>query len=291
MKTENIVLIILLTAALFLLISHLSVNNIEFSRYNTGWNGTSAFFDLPDRHITEDITDTSSLPGRKNSTLLVIAPQEQYSSSTLSDYLTFIQEGNTLFLADDFGTGNTLLQGIGSSILILPGILSSVDRAYNDSYAIVTYPDRDHPLTRNVSSLIIDKGAALEGGEPLMRTTLMSWIDADKNGRITKKEILGKYTVLSHEKIGKGEVIVLSDPSVFINAMGALEEKWDNRRFLDNVVRMNDHLLIDQTGSRTADTDGYSMIMQYLRSSPLGTLIFIGLLLIGLVITLQRKIL
>lgn len=291
MKTNYIIVLLLLTAALFLLLFHLSANNLEFSRYNNGWNGTAGFFDLPDRHNFEDITNSSTLPGRKNSTLLVVAPTNLYSDRELSEYRSFVKEGNILFLADDFGTGNKLLEGIGSSIRINPGILSSVDRAYNDSYAIVTYPDGDHQITRNVSSLVLNRGAALEGGDPLMKTTLMSWIDTDKDRRITKKEMLGKYTVLTHEPIGKGEIIVLSDPSVFINAMSALDEKWDNRRFIDNVIRNNDHLLVDQINSKTADTDGYSMVMQNLKSSSLFTILFSGLLLFGLIIIIKKRIL
>jgi hypothetical protein len=164
-----------------------------------------------------------------------------------------------------------------------------VDRAYNDSYAIVTYPDRDHSLIGDVSSLLLDKGAALEGGEPLMKTTPMSWIDTDNNGRITKREILGKYTVLSHEEMGKGEVIVLSDPSIFINAMVSSGERWGNRKFLENLTLMDDKLLVDLTGTRIADADGYSMVMMNLRNSPLMTLIFISLLLFCLLIQGWRK--
>lgn len=289
MKTENGIALLLIVAAVFLLISHLSTNNLEFSRYNAGWNGTSDFFDLQNRHTTEDITNTSSLSGKQNSTLLIIAPKKPYSAYELSDYRSYIQRGNIIILADDFGTGNDFLRGIGSSIRILPGIVASVDRAYNDSYAIVSYPVFNHSLTRNVSSIVLDKGAALEGGEPLIKTTLMSWIDADNNARITKKEMLGKYTVLTREHIGKGEIIVLSDPSIFINAMNSLDDKWDNKIFIKNILALSNHLVIDQANSRTSDTDGYSTIMQDLKSSSLSMLAFIGLLLFILIILFIKK--
>ncbi len=119
----------------------------------------------------------------------------------------------------------------------------------------------------------------------------MSWIDTDNNGRITKKEMLGKYTVLTHEPIGKGEVIVLSDPSVFINAMGNLDDKWNNRMFVHNVISSNEHLLFDQSNSRTADTNGYSMIFQNLRNAPVSSLIFVSVLLLVLFLIFQKKIL
>jgi hypothetical protein len=289
-KTDYFITVIMLIATIFLLISYLSANNLEFSRYNPGWNGTSGFFDLPDRHTTEDIFNSSSLSGRESSILLIIAPRDQYQTEDLSHYRAFVQAGNTLFIADDFGTGNALLRGIGSSIVIIPGILASVDRAYNDSYALVTYPTISNPLTANVSSLVLDKAAALEGGEPLMKTTLMSWVDTDRDGRITKKEMLGKYTVLTHEKIGKGEVIVLSDPSIFINAMGTLDETWENKKFIENLIRTDKKILIDQTHSRTGATEGFSQIMKILKSNPLFTIIFTGLLILGLFIIIHRRI-
>jgi hypothetical protein len=291
MKNENIIVIIILIAVMFLLITHLSTNILEFSRYNTGWNGTSGFFNLPDRHNTEDIFNTSLLQGRKNTTLLMIAPREKYHARDLTEYRSFVEEGNTLFLADDFGAGNKILQGIGSSIIIIPGILSSVDRVYNQSYTVVTYPFLDHPINKDVSSLVLNKGATLEGGEPLMKTTLMSWIDTDNDGRITKKEYLGKFTVLTHESIGKGEVFVLSDPSIFTNKMGTIEEKWGNHQFIRNVIKLNNHLLIDQICSRTADTDGFSAVMQNMKNYPLFTLLFIGMMFFSLVIIIQKRIL
>ena len=39
-----------LVAAAFILVMHLSTNTMEFSHYNSGWNGTSLFFSDLDRH-------------------------------------------------------------------------------------------------------------------------------------------------------------------------------------------------------------------------------------------------
>ncbi len=289
MKNDLIIATLFVIGTIFLLISHVSTNNLDFSRYNSGWNGTSEFFEIPDRHSTTDISNLSSLTGRSNSTLLVIAPENQFSANDLVNYRSFLKDGNTIFLADDYGTGNQLLKGINSSIRMIPGTLSSVDRAYNNSTTIVTYPVDTDLWTRNISSLVLDRAVALEGGEPLMKTTLMSWIDADDNGQITKKEMLGKYTVLTHETIETGELIVLSDPSVFINAMNNPGEKWSNQEFIRNVVETNKNLLLDQVHSKTSDTIGLSQTMQQVRANPMFSLFLIGFLFLSIAIILSRK--
>lgn len=289
MKIEHIVVCAFILGASLLVFSHLSTNNLDFSRYNTGWNGTSLFFDSFDRHTARDLVNSSALSDLNNTTLFIIAPDKPFSGDEISHYLSFVRNGNTIFLADDVGTANSLLRGLGSSIIIIPGTLGSVDRAYNDSFAIVTYPVRDHRFTEGVSSLVLNKAAALEGGEPLIRTTLMSWIDTDGDGRITKKEMLGKYTVFTHEKIGNGEIYVLSDPSVCTNSMIHPGQQWDNRRFIENIHSTEEYILIDQIHSRTADADGYSRIMQTFRSNPLFIIAFVSFACLILFALIRRR--
>ena len=101
--------------AALILTAHLTSNNLEFSRYNTNWNGTSQFFSDLDRHHTEMILDRTQLaPYQNNALLLIIAPERSPTGAEITAYQAFLDRGNTIVLADDFGTGAEILRRIGA---------------------------------------------------------------------------------------------------------------------------------------------------------------------------------
>jgi hypothetical protein len=69
--------------------------------------------------------------------------------------------------------------------------------------------------------------------------------------------------VVTVELVGAGEVIVVGDPSLFINSM--LDES-DNRQFVSTLVNQRTHTLLD--GSHTASLPPLVGITLTLRSSP-----------------------
>ena len=282
---------VLLAAALVLTV-HLSANNLEFSRYNTGWNGTSQFFSDLDRHHVSMITDPAQLASYPNDTvLLVIAPARKPPEKEISAYRAFVERGNTLFLADDFGSGNNMLRGIGSRIFILEGNLSSIDREYADSYSVVVYRTANETITGHSAALVLNRPAPLAGGEPLFMTSIMSWIDENGDKRINSNEVMGKFPVMSAEKIGRGKLVVLSDPSIFINSMQDLDPRWDNRRFVQDILNGNGTVLIDQMNSRTRDAEGISEILHLIRTTITTELLFLGVLVLAAAWAWRRKIL
>ncbi|MDP3563098.1 MAG: DUF4350 domain-containing protein, partial [Methanoregula sp.] len=122
--------IVLLGAAL-ILTAHLTSNTMEFSEYNQNWNGTSEFFSQLDRHHTARILESSQLaPHRDNALLLILSPSRSPTGEEITAYQAFLDRGNTIVIADDFGTGSEILQRIGSRITIQKGNLSSIDRQY-----------------------------------------------------------------------------------------------------------------------------------------------------------------
>ncbi|NMB78204.1 MAG: DUF4350 domain-containing protein [Methanomicrobiales archaeon] len=281
---------IVICASVFLLVVHLSANNMEFSRYNAGWNGTSSFFFDLDRHQTIDIRKPGELAGYPgNTTLLIIAPHRAPTTEELAAYSAFLKDGNTIFLADDFGTGNAILAGIGSRITILPGNLSSLDRAYPDPYSVIVYrATEDGPVPLPVS-LALNRPAPLEGGSSLMLSSVMSWVDLNGDKRLNLGEGMGTFPVMTTETVGSGRIIVLSDPSIFINSMYSQAENANNREFLKTFASPKGPLLIDQMNSRSADANGFSGILHVLRNTISIELIIIGALLLGTAWAWKKK--
>jgi hypothetical protein len=282
---------VVLLAAALLLAAHLSGNSLEFSRYNTGWNGTSQFFSSLDRHRSTEISDPSALASyRNNALLLIIAPGRPPAGQEIGAYRDFLLQGNTIVLADDFGTGKEILRGLGSRISVLPGNLSSVDRAYADSYSVVAYRVANISPVESVSTLVLNRPAPLEGGKPLMATSLISWIDANGDRRINSNEMLGKFSVMAEDEFGRGRLVVLSDPSIFINSMQDLEKNWDNRQLIRTLADHDGPFLVDQMNSRTTDTDGLSGILHVIRTTFIIQVLFVGILMLVAAIAWRKKI-
>ncbi|PWR71759.1 DUF4350 domain-containing protein [Methanospirillum stamsii] len=289
MNSKEFLLFIIFFIASISCLILFSTNNLEFSKSNPGWNGTSQFFSDTDRHTTVEIYNLSQLTNAENVTLLIIAPDNEFFPNQTVLYRDFLLRGNTIILADDFGTGNSLLKGIGSHISLLRGILTSVDRAYNDGYTVVTYPASEHPLLSGVDSLVLERSSTLLGGEPLITSSLFSWVDRDEDKEITKKELLGKYTVMSGEKIGNGEIIVLSDPSIFINSMRNLENKYSNPIFIKNIIQLHPLLYIDQVNSRTSNAQSTNQVIEFIKSQKIFKIMIIGLMLVLIGLFFMRK--
>jgi hypothetical protein len=268
---------------MFVLVMHLSADNLEFSRQNTGWNGTSSFFADLDRHRTTDIADPRELAGYSpNTTLLIIAPRNHPTTQQLTAYRAFLDAGNTLILADDFGTGNEILSGIGSQVTILPGNLSSLDRRYADPYSVVAYKSPGESPLFLPESIALNRPAALDGGTPLMLTSVMSWIDANGDTRLNRGEGMGTFPVMAAENRGRGHILVISDPSIFINSMYNQGDNENNRVLIRSLVQKDGQVLIDGMNSRTAKTSGFSVILQAIRTNGTIEIVILCLLMLTL---------
>jgi len=282
--------IALLLISSLILILHLSTTGEEFSRYNVGWTGTSHFFSTLDRHTTSEILTPSDLAGYKNATLVVIAPDRELTAAEGASYHDFVARGNTMLLADDFGSGNTLLRSLGTTIVIQSGNLSSVDRAYDDSYMVVVHPVGDTGFLPAGSSVVLDQASSLTGGEPLLNTSVFSWVDEIPDRQLSSKEVLGTYTVMAQERIGDGTLYVLSDPSIFINGMNDPGASYANRLFLEKIVRTPGPLLIDTYSSRTGRVDGIGEIILVVRTNNEYRFVIAALLMAGIIIAWHRRI-
>ncbi|WP_440951256.1 DUF4350 domain-containing protein [Methanosphaerula subterraneus] len=263
-KTEEGIAAIAIVIAILSLTWYISTAPMDFSRYNVQWNGTSKFFEKIE---ATDVTDYSTLNSFSGATLLIIAPIQDYSSVEVEAIRSFLVRGNVVILADDYGTGNTLLQGMHSGITLLQDNLLSIDTGYNESTAVLAYPYQSHTLLKGVSTLCLNRPSSILGGNPLMTTSYLSWIDTNGNHHVDRDEMLGRYTIMANETFGEGELIVISDPSIFINGMVGGGNRWSNQRFVENIVGIRSPILIDThhsaTGEATAILNWFNSIKKF----------------------------
>jgi hypothetical protein len=255
MHKIRLVAVILVVIAAIALAAHFSTTDLEYSRYNWEWTGTSGFFSLLEEQGARDITAYAALSGSNDTLLLIIAPDAPYTPDEVSALRSFLDGGNTVFIADETGESNELLAGLGSTISVIYGNLSSADREYADPRSVMVYPKGEDPITANVSALVLNRPAVVSGGDILLTTSLFSWVDANGNGRIDGGEDLSSFAVLAREAVGNGTLYVFSDPSIVANGMLNARLTADNRLFIDQLLTIREHVLVDQSHSLTAGAD------------------------------------
>ncbi|MFX1285113.1 MAG: hypothetical protein ACFFB5_15740 [Promethearchaeota archaeon] len=112
-----------------------TTNTTNFSIYNTGWNGTSAFKDMFKNHAKKGqistIVGSSNILNRLNKSemnnsqgaLIILGPAVHYDFTEALAILMYAINGGRVLIADDFGTANDIL-GVLSIFL---GFMSQVD--------------------------------------------------------------------------------------------------------------------------------------------------------------------
>jgi hypothetical protein len=233
----------------------------DFSIFNPGWNGTSdlavSTYKLGKFSPTFEVRSTGTEMQVAQigfdkikldpigSALVEIGPSVAFSDSDGNIVGNFVKQGGRLLLADDFGTGNSLLIKMGASSRISGKLV--MDLAFDKKPQFpVCFDLRQSPLTSNVSSVLLNYPSSLiidaSTTTPVANTSIASWLDTDNNGERSLEELSGPFVVMAEEKLGNGTIILLSDPSVLINGMG---------KYLNNSI-LKQNILSELTLGRSA---------------------------------------
>jgi hypothetical protein len=227
-------------------------SSADFSIFNSGWNGTSQLAVLtyqtgkfaPAFQVQSTGTDvtieqadltTIDLDPDANA-LVIIGPTKAFTSAEGAHVSEFVRAGGELLLADDFGTGNSLLQGIGATSRFSGDLV--VDLAYDKQPEFsVLFDLRTDPLTKNVSTLLLNYPSSLSINttttEAVAYSSIASWLDTNGNRLQEWGEPRGPFPMVARERMGAGSILLISDPSVLINGM---RDNMDNGVFGTNVI-------------------------------------------------------
>jgi hypothetical protein len=193
----------------------------EFSIFNTKWNGCSKFAKA--LHEKGDVIPilysyNSVNVGELRGVLIVIGPDIPFSELEAREVQEFLKNGGTLFIADDFGTANSLLEKLGVKARFSSVQLKDLFYAKNGNFPIV--------VRFNDPKLAADR---------VVLNIPSAVINAKGEIYTSKVSVLGKnmrsYPILAEIKYEKGRIILLSDPSILINDM--FEE---NKQFIEKLV-------------------------------------------------------
>jgi len=223
----------------------------DFSIFNSGWNGTSNLAILtyktgkfaPDFQVESTGTEiTVTQLGLDEisldpvtSALVIIGPGKAFTSAEGRIVGDFVRNGGKLLLADDFGTGNSLLIGMGATSRFSNQLVMDLSFEKQPEFSVV-YDLRTDPVTRNVSTLLLNYPSSLTisgDTEAIAFSSVASWLDTNGNRLHEWGEPMGPFPIAAREPLGAGSILLLSDPSVLINGMAA---HMDNEIFDANLI-------------------------------------------------------
>ncbi len=283
-------MVILVLIGLVAVLSHLASTTLEYSRYNPEWNGTSRLFqDIIERDALM-ISSFHELPGGGDALLLVLAPGEEFAPDEIGLLRSFLEEGNAVVLVSDRERENLLISGLGSTIRIRDSNLTSIDRYYDHPSSVLAFPAGQDPLGAGISRIVLNNPSYLEGGEPVFATSILSWIDADGDSRLSREESLQRFTVIAAERVGDGVLYVISDPSIFINGMRGIGMDDENYALARQIISARPRLIVEQGHSRTAYAPEAIRVVNLVKDSTITKMAVITLIfLAGSILVIKRR--
>lgn len=251
-----------------------STSTAAFSVYNSAWDGASGVQSTATQAGVETrvaLSTNAYADVTPNETVAVIIGPDQnqpYTPSERTQVRRFLENGGTLVVADDFGGGNQLLAGLGAQSR-LDGRLLRDPRSYGVSTAmpIVSVVANGSVLAPS-EAVMLNHGTAIAttNGTVIARSSEFSYLDGDRDDEIDAVESLQPYPVAVREDIGAGQLILVSDGSLFINAM-LNQPETDNAAFIDALIAGKTLVLID--GTHTSSVPLLHAMLLTVRSSTL----------------------
>jgi hypothetical protein len=237
-----------------------SQNRDDFSTYNPEWNGSKQIKnDLSENHtvISLPITDDISAYDPDTTAYVILRPESNFSKKDGDIIKKFIENGGLLILADDFGSGNNLLNNLTIRIAFSNMLmLDDVNYWENITFPVVaTNITNVSNVTMNFPTSLIIKDNSVK---ILASSSMFSWLSTGNMERRSG----GSFPVIASTASGKGTIIAIADPSIFINSMLAMS---DNRLLLGKLVENRNIIIFDETTRMPP----ISIIQYHIRNNPL----------------------
>jgi len=279
--------LVILTIALVLIVTIVAwffPSNEDFRTENSFWNGTK---DISSISSASPLASLSELPSSPQGATLILIPYLNFTTAELGELNSFVTQGGTLVLADDYGFGNQILEYLGLRTRFSGQTLLDPLFNYKNKWFPRIYHLTSSPITSNTESLVLNHATCLTGVETddvLALSSSFSFLDLNDNQVWDKDEPTGPLPVISRHSLGSGQLILVSDPSIFINSMETIESNFNLVQNLAAITTSN--LFIDQSHLPPSNLNQTKNLLAYTRGAlmtPVGTL---GLVIVALGITL-----
>lgn len=259
-------------------------SGVAFGLYNPQWEGTSDLRTTAEEAGSEPVilrNTTQYAEYGEGDVAFIIAPNEPYERADATQVRGFLDRGGTLVVADRDGAHEALLEEVGADARPNGTVLRDEQNYYRSPALPVAEPVANHSAVEGVESVTLNHGTSVEpnGATVLVATSEFAYLDRDGSESLSDNETLTSYPVVTAESVGNGEVIVVGDPSIFINVM---QDDIGNRAFVEALVDDTNHTVVD-TSHSTSPPPLVSALLT-IRDSPglqaglgLGMLVLVGI--------------
>ena len=171
-----------------------------------------------------------------NSTLLFLGPSKPFSPSEVAVVVSYLSKGGTVVLADDFGTGNGLLEGLGLDVRF-SGLLMQ-DPLFKDRASVMPAAFNFTSSAKGLNLRWVELNyptvlTGVSGANVLVWSTYFSYVSAGVT-QPSDSSTYGPFPLMASMRVDKGTLVLISDSSTFINGMYGL---GDNAALLRGIVR------------------------------------------------------
>ena len=237
---------VVLSAILMVSLAYVWPIEEPYHPLNEGWDGCSKIVGTAQNRTFILTYDELTASGSR--LLAIIGPNREFSQSETSHIRSFLDSGGIVLLADGFGTGNGLLEALDVSARFskIP-IADLLYYSKEPSFPIIT-DFSPSPVTVNIAALLLNHPSYIEISNyssvtKLASSSLFSFVDLNGDSRPEPNATIDSYPVLASTSIGRGSLILVSDPSIFVNEMIDL---YDNMQLFKNLLNMgHDSLIFD----------------------------------------------
>jgi hypothetical protein len=257
----------------------------DFRVENPLWNG---FKNLSTNYPVQSLDSFASLPFSPRGTTFILVPYLSLTPAELEQLNGYISQGGRLILADDYGHGNQILEYLGLAVRFSGDVLLDPLANYkNNRYLPEIIHLRPNPLTTNTESLGFNHATSLvntDNASVIALSSSFSFLDTNDNGSYDDDEPTGPFPVIYRANVGSGQVVMIADPSLFINSMNEIDENED---FIQNIAATTGSLYLDQSHLPPSDLHRTKNLLARVREYLASPLVTAGLVALAVAITLK----
>jgi len=211
-------------------------SNEDFNLDNPFWNGLKSFREETGAFSLGQISDLRLVPSSSGTVLFIIGPWGAYDSEEVSVISSYLKGAGTVILADDFGSGNSILKGLRLESRFSGHLV--VDPLFRGKSSLLAKTVDTAGSLADIESLMFNYPTSLDvndyGGEIVASSSSFSFFDDNLNGKKEESEDEGPFPMIVRIPYEEGEIYLMADSSLFINSM--LDEA-ENGEFLQTIIQ------------------------------------------------------
>lgn len=286
----QLVLVVLTVVTVVGLVIAASTSSAAFGSYNDAWDGASELREQAqavgaESEIVRNTTQYAS--ASPNGTVaVVLSPESGYGPRETDRLRSFVRNGGTLLVAEDVGQhANALLNAVGAQARVTGQLLRDEQYSYQSTALPIARNISNASLMAGVDRLTLNHGSPVDpnGATVLASSSEVAYVDSDRDGELDDGEEIGTKPVATAESVGEGRVLVVGDPSLFINAM---LDRSGNLAFVRSIFGAHERVLLDY--SHAGRLPPLSVALLIVRDTPLLQIV-IGALGIGAIGLFARR--